>query len=62
MTASYVDRLLAAADGGPQLAPITYTGASSPVDFDESGDLTSMFFRTFVLEGGKVVPKDSVQP
>ena len=25
MTASYVDRLLAAADGGPQLAPITDT-------------------------------------
>jgi branched-chain amino acid transport system substrate-binding protein len=56
--ATYAEGLAALKDG----KDIAYTGASSPVDFDESGDLTSMFFRTFVLEGGKVVPKDSVQP
>jgi len=55
---SYAEGLAALKEG----KDIAYSGASSPVDFDESGDLTSMFMRTFVLEGGKAVAKDTIAP
>ncbi|MGI4814143.1 MAG: ABC transporter substrate-binding protein [Janthinobacterium lividum] len=41
---------------------INYEGASSPVDFDDSGDLKSMMFKTFKLTGGKVVAQGTVAP
>jgi branched-chain amino acid transport system substrate-binding protein len=41
---------------------IDYNGASSPVDFDDSGDLKSMFLRTFKIESGKIVATGSIAP
>lgn len=55
---SYAEGLAALAEG----KDIEYSGASSTVDFDDNGDLKSMFFRTFLIEGGKAVPKGTVSP
>ena len=55
---SFAEGLAALKDG----QDIEYSGASSTVDFDDNGDLKSMFFRTFVIEGGKAVSKGVVAP
>lgn len=55
---SYADGLAAIKAG----KDVEYSGASSTVDFDDSGDLKSMFFRTFAIKDGKVVAKDSIAP
>ncbi|ASW04147.1 ABC transporter substrate-binding protein [Paraburkholderia aromaticivorans] len=41
---------------------IKYEGASSTIEFNESGDLKHMMFKTFLLTGGKVVVKGTVSP
>lgn len=50
---------LAALKAGEDIA---YSGASSPVDFDENGDLMSMFFHTYRLDGGKAHVTGVIQP
>ncbi|MGA0565594.1 ABC transporter substrate-binding protein [Ancylobacter sp. VNQ12] len=58
VVSTYAEGLAALKEG----KDIDYSGASSPVDFDESGDLASMFMRAYKIEGGQAVAKETIEP